>query len=143
MHRPLSNMINMVLHGLTWHFCLVYVDDMLVYLETFDEHLEHIQQVLDRLKVHNIRPHPGKCHFCQKETNYLGHVISAEGVKVDSRKTDTIEKLSAPGSMKKLRGFLGMTGYYRRFIDRYAEIALPLTNLLQSSKTGLDRYWMP
>ena len=138
-----QRMMNMVLHGLTWRFCLVYVDDIMVYSATFEEHLEHIQQVLDRLRAHNIRLHPGKCHFCQKETGYLGHVISADGVQVDHKKTDTIRTLKAPRSMKELRGFLGMTGYYRRFIDRYAEIALPLTNLLKAVKDGVIRQWSP
>jgi len=126
-----QRMMNMILAGLTWLNCLVYMDDIMVYSETFEEHLEHLQEVFNRLRSVNIRLHLGKSHFCQKETLYLGHIVSAEGVKVNPAKVNAVKLLQPPTSVRRVCTFLGMTGYYRRFIQNYGEIATPLVRLLQ------------
>ena len=90
--------------------------------------------VFNRLKAAGIRLHPDKCRFCQKETNFLGHVVPSEGIKPDPEKIRAIMDFAAPRTLKQLRGFLGLAGYYRKFIDQFAQVATPLTDLLSKDR---------
>lgn len=117
-------------------FVLVFFDDILVYNPSFEEHTEHLETVLQVLKSQQLYANYKKCEFAQKELAYLGHVISAEGVAVDREKIKAMLDWPLPITIKELRGFLGLTGYYRKFIKGYAKLALPLTDQLKKDSFG-------
>lgn len=109
---------------------LLYLDDILIFSQSFDEHLERLVFVFDRLRAHNLKIKPSKCHFFQKEVNYLGHVVSEDGVKVNPDKIAVIKDWKTPQTEKDLRSFLGLAGYYRKFIKGFSQIAAPLHSVL-------------
>jgi len=112
-------------------FALVFFDDILIYSPSFEEHLQHISAVLGVLKRDKWHVKLSKCDFAKQKIAYLGHVISTEGVSTDESKISTIVHWTRPTTLKELRGFLGITGYYRKFIRHYAVISQPLTALLK------------
>ena len=117
-----------VLQGLD-RFTTAYLDDILIYSATFEDHLKHIQAVFDRLRDHCLKLKLKKCSFMKSETNYLGFVISENGVTPDSRKVEVIRSLPPPTSVKEVRSFIGMCSYYRRFIPQFSSIAEPIIAL--------------
>ena len=110
--------------------CLIYLDDVIIFSSTFEEHLERLDAVFSRLKQHNLKLKPSKCEFLISEVTYLGHVVSEAGIRTDPEKTKAIKNWPVPKNVKKVRAYLGFTGYYRRFIKDYAKIARPLNDLL-------------
>lgn len=136
MNSPITfqAMMSHVLRGLNWKYVLVYVDDILIFLRTFQEHLNHLSQVFDRLHHANLKLHPQKCNFAVNEIKFLGYIISRDGVKVDPEKTSAINKVPVPQTQKQLRSVLGMANFYRRFIKNYSKIVSPLHALLHKDK---------
>ncbi|CAD6236937.1 GSCOCG00012487001-RA-CDS [Cotesia congregata] len=130
-----QKLMNKVLMGMIGRGAFVYMDDIVIYSETFEEHVTRVEKLFDRLRKAGLQLQPDKCHLFRKEIDYLGHIISADGVRPDPKKTDAVKKFPVPNSFKKVREFLGLTGYYRRFIDNYAKISKPLTSLLQKDAT--------
>ena len=124
-----QRLMDLVLAGLQWHNCLVYLDDILIIGKTFKEQLENLHLVFDRLREAGLKLKPSKCRVCQKEVTYLGHVISPGGITTDSFKTDKVNKWPIPTSQRETRQFLGFVSYYRRFIKDFATIAKPLHHL--------------
>uniref|UniRef100_A0A2N9EXV4 RNA-directed DNA polymerase n=1 Tax=Fagus sylvatica TaxID=28930 RepID=A0A2N9EXV4_FAGSY len=114
-------------------FVLVFFDDILVYSCTMQEHIQHLQITLDILRSHQLHVKREKCQFGQTEVKYLGHVISQEGVLLDSEKVSAMVQWPKPHNLKAMRGFLGSTGYYRKFIRNYGKIATPLTKMLKKN----------
>lgn len=112
-------------------FALVFFDDILIYSKTFPEHLVHLSSVLSLLQTHQWQVKLSKCAFAQSSISYLGHVISGSGVATDPSKIVTITQWPTPSTVKEVRVFLGITGYYRKFIKHYGIIAKPLTDLLR------------
>ncbi|KAL5796687.1 hypothetical protein ACOSQ2_001507 [Xanthoceras sorbifolium] len=112
-------------------FVLVFFDDILIYSRSMEEHLSHLEIVLEILGHHQFYIKMSKCEFVKDELEYLGHFISEKGVKVDTRKVEAMVDWPLPKDVSALRGFLGLTGYYRRFVKHYGLIARPLTNMLK------------
>lgn len=114
-------------------FVLVFFDDILVYSKSETEHLEHLKLVLSVLESHCFVANEAKCKFGCKQVDYLGHVISGDGVAVDPDKIKCVLEWPEPKNVKGVRGFLGLTGYYRKFIKDYGKIAKPLTELTKKN----------
>lgn len=112
-------------------FVLVFFDDILIYSETFEEHVVHVRQVLELLARDQWIVKLSNCSFAQQRITYLGHIISAEGIATDPAKVEAIRTWPQPETVKELRSFLGLAGYYRKFVKHFAIIAKPLTNLLR------------
>jgi hypothetical protein len=116
-------------------FVLVYLDDILIYSRTAEEHCSHLRQVLEVLREHRLYANLRKCTFAKPELSYLGHIITAEGIKVDPRKTAAVVKWPRPTSLGELRSFLGLATYFRKFISHFAQLAMPLHRLTRKAAT--------
>ena len=110
-------------------FCACYLDDIVLFSRTLEEHKTHITKVLDRLRQHKLKIKLKKCSFVKKETKYLGFVISTEGIKPDPNKVKAIKKLPRPTNLKSTRSYLGCYNYYRRYLPNFATIAEPIVAL--------------
>ena len=122
-----QNLMNKVLNGL--HFTLAYLDDVIIFSEIEEQHLKHIQIVFTRLKQVNLKFKKSKCTFFKKELHYLGHILTTDGIKPQTEKIKAICDMKPPINMKGIREFLGMVGYYRKFINRFPDAARPMTRL--------------
>jgi hypothetical protein len=114
-------------------FVLVFFDDILIYSGSLEEHLQHLRMVFELLSCDQWTLKLSKCCFAQTKISYLGHVISATGVRTDPSKLEAIYNWPTPSSVKELRSFLGLAGYYRRFVRHFEIISKPLTNLLRKN----------
>ena len=123
-----------VLRGLHWSTCLVYLDDIIVFSTTVEEHLTRLAEVLTRLRQAGLKVKPCKCHLMKKSVHYLGHVVSSEGVETDPAKIQCIADWTTPSNAKELKQFLGLASYYRRFVRGFAKIASPLHHLSEKKK---------
>lgn len=110
---------------------LVFFDDILIYSKSMEEHIEHLTKVFEKLKQHQLKLKMSKCSFGVAQVEYLGHVVSKEGVDVDPNKIKCISQWEKPKTIKGLGGFLGLAGYYRKFVKIFGIIAKPLTNMLK------------
>jgi hypothetical protein len=109
-------------------FVIVFLDDILVYSKTEEEHEQHLRMVLQVLREHQLYAKLSKCSFYQRKIHYLGHIISKEGIAVDPEKVEAIRRMVSTKKCGKVRSFMGMLGYYRRFIA--SKIAHPITSLV-------------
>ena len=109
----------------------MFIDDILVYSKDEEEHKEHLRLVLEKLREHQLYAKFSKCEFWLKEIGFLGHVISAEGIAVDPSRVQSVTEWLAPTSVGEIRSFLGLAGYYWRFIENFSKIAKPMTELLK------------
>ncbi|GFU59508.1 retrovirus-related Pol polyprotein from transposon 17.6 [Trichonephila clavipes] len=126
-----ERLMETVLKGLTFEACLIYLDDVIIGGRTFEEHLQNIRKVLSKLRDANLKLNPSKCKFFQKEVNYLGHIISAEGVRTDPEKVSAVKNWKRPENLRELRSFLGLCTYYRKFVKGFSNIARPLHKLTE------------
>lgn len=129
-----QRLMNRVLVGLNGVKSFVYLDDVIVIGTTIKEHEQNLRQIFERFKKHGLQLQPTKCEFLRREVNYLGHVITEEGVKPDPKKIQCIVNYPTPTNAKEIKSFLGLVGYYRRFIQDFSKKAKPLTNLLKQNQ---------
>ena len=129
--------MNECLVGLRDVICIPYIDDVLVYSKSFDDHLADVDRVLQRLGEHGIKLNPEKCVWFKREVKFLGHVLSKDGYRIDSASTEVLEKLKEPPkTVGDVRSLLGFIGYYRSFIKDFSPKAKVLYDLLCKDKTG-------
>jgi hypothetical protein len=126
-----QSLMNHIFQNALRKFVLVFFDDILVYSPSWQCHLQHLEWVLQILEQNELFAKLSKCSFGQKEVDYLGHIVSGSGVSMDANKVKDVLAWPRPINVKQLRGFLGLTWYYRRFIKSYAQIASPLIELLK------------
>ena len=123
-----QELMNIVLQGCE-ECAMAYLDDVLIFSKDPDEHLRHIETIFKRIRQHGLKLKLKKCTFFKEETDYLGFVISQDGIKPDSKKVEAIRDLQEPKSVREIRGFIGMCSYYRRFVPNFSKIAEPLIDL--------------
>ena len=114
-------------------FVVVFIDDILVYSKNEEEHEEHLRLVLQKLRKHQLYTKFSKCEFWLKEVSFLGHIISNGGVAVDPKKVIDVLSWKPPKDVSEIQSFLGMAGYYRRFIEGFSKLAKPMTALLEKN----------
>jgi len=116
-------------------FLIVYIDDLLIASADVDSHLGHLRIVFSKLREANLKLHPNKCQLMLPELRYLGYIFSADGVRIDPKKTAVVRNYPRPKCQKEVRMFLGLTNFYRKAICHYADMAHPLTKLLRKDST--------
>ena len=107
----------------------MYIDDILVFSRTLEEHLLHLRVVFERIKKTGLKLKPAKCHFARQEVEYLGHLITPEGLRTNRKLVEAIEQFPTPTSVSEVRRFLELASYYRRFIEGFSKLAEPLREL--------------
>ena len=125
------HMMNKVFMDFLDKFVVVFIDDILIYSKSEEEHKDHLRAVLQRLRNHQLYAKFSKCEFWLKQVGFLGHVLSAEGIAVDPSKVKDVLDWVPPTTVTQIRSFLGLAGYYRRFIEGFSKIAKPMTELLK------------
>ncbi|KAJ4956298.1 hypothetical protein NE237_013081 [Protea cynaroides] len=128
-------LMNRVFHDMLDTSVIVFIDDILVYSKDKDTHIKNLNVALQRLRKEKLYAKFSKCEFWLSEVAFLGHVVSAEGIKVDPSKIEAIVKWEVPKGVSEIRSFLGLAGYYRRFVEDYSRIAVPLTSLTKKGQT--------
>ena len=122
-------LMNKVLKGLK--FAMTYLSDIIIFSQNELQHLEHLEIVFSHLREAGLKMKRSKCDFFKSEIHYLGHLISPEGISPLPNKLNSIKHMPVPNSAKEIKQFLGLTGYYRKFVPRFADISRPLTTLMK------------
>ncbi|KAA0039184.1 peroxidase 64 [Cucumis melo var. makuwa] len=126
-----QSLMNSIFKSYLRKFVLVFFDDILIYSKDLESHLQHLGLALQVLRKNELYANQKKCSFAKTKVDYLGHIISGKGVEVDPEKIRAIKEWPTPKNVREVRGFLGLTGYYRKFVQHYGSIAAPLTQLLK------------
>jgi len=124
-----------MLGDLNMKICVIYLDDLIIFSKTFEEHLQNINTIFNRLREFGLKLAPEKCEFFREKIAFLGHVVSSEGIETDPDKIDKIRNWPSPNTPDELRSFLSFAGYYRRFIKDFSKITRPLNDLLPPTHT--------
>ncbi|KAL0560765.1 hypothetical protein IC582_001178 [Cucumis melo] len=132
------DLMNRVFREFLDTFVIVFIDDILIYSKTEAEHEEHLRMVLQTLRDNKLYAKFSKCEFWLKQVSFLGHVVSKDGVSVDPAKIEAVTGWTRPSTVSEVRSFLGLAGYYRRFVDNFSRIATPLTQL---TRKGAPFVW--
>lgn len=133
-----SRLMTVAMSGLNLTKCLIYLDDIIVFGKTFDEHNKNLISVFQRLREVNLKLNPAKCNFLKQELIYLGHFISKEGVLPDPQKIETIKNWKSPSSSDEVKRFVAFANYYRKHIRNFASLCLPLNYL---TRKGIEFNW--
>ncbi len=121
-----QRVMELVLRGLPWHICMVYLDDILIYSSSFEAHLSALREVFSRIGAAGLRLNARKCHLARNHVVLLGHVISAAGIRPDPRNTDKVKTWPVPRTAPEVRSLLGLCSYYRRFVRGFVDQTAPL-----------------
>jgi len=128
-----QRMMNNAFAGLTWQCCLVYLDDIIVYSRNFDDHLRDLALVFRRVDEHGLRMKPSKCHIACNKVQYLGHVLSEDGLRADPAKVKAVNNWPVPKNVTEVQSFLGLCGYYRKLIRNFAKLEKPLRDITRKN----------
>ncbi|KZR99842.1 Uncharacterized protein APZ42_004142, partial [Daphnia magna] len=134
-----QRLMNFVLRSVIGEICLVYLDDIIVFSKTKEEHLHNLERIFNLLKEANLKLGPSKCKFMCESVQYLGHVISASGITPDPEKIERLKNYERPKTIVEIQSFLGLASYYRRFIKKFADIAHPLIELTKKTKNRVNK----
>jgi hypothetical protein len=118
--------MDLVLRDLVGNECYVFIDDVIVFGNTIDEHASRLSHVLERFDRANLQLQPGKCVFALPQVEYLGYIVSRDGVRASPDKTKTVRNFPVPKNAKEVRSFLGLASFYRRLVPKFAQIAKPM-----------------
>ena len=138
--RTFQRMMDRIIQGLEYKIALAYLDDIVVYGATIEECIHNLDLVFARVREAGLKLKPSKCSLFQPETNYLGYIISAEGVKTDPKKVQDVRNFAPPRNVRDVQVFMGMTQYYMKFIKNFMEISLPIVQLM---KKNVKFVWGP
>ena len=130
-----SRMMTIAMSGLTYNKCFVYLDDLIIFGRSMEDHNKNLMEVFQRFREVNLKIHPGKCAFLRKEVLYLGHIISDKGIRPDPEKSKVMENFPVPKNADEVRRFVAFANYYRKFIPDFASITIPLNRLLKKDVT--------
>lgn len=134
-----QRLMTAVLGDLTFDFLLVYLDDVLVFSHDFEDHCTKLDRVFGRLREHGLKLKPRKCFLLKAEVKFLGHIVSAAGVQVDTDKIKALKDWPVPRTVKEVRQVIGFMSYYRRFVPHFAQVAQPLHALMGKAKKGFAK----
>ena len=121
------NLMNKIFMEELDRFVVVFIDDILIYSKSAEEHEQHLRIVLEKLRAHELYAKFSKCEFWLQKIAFLGHIITEKGVAVDPSKVEAVLNWETPANVSEVRSFLGLVGYYHRFIEGFSKIALPMT----------------
>ena len=120
-----------IFHDLLYNICICYLDNINVFAATPEQLIDHLDKVFTRLRNHGLKAKPSKCIFFKSPIEFLGHLVSADGIEPQPDKLEKIENWPVPHCLREVRAFVGLASYYRRFIKHFATLAEPLTSLMQ------------
>ncbi|CAB4420776.1 unnamed protein product [Rhizophagus irregularis] len=129
-----QRLMDKVLKEYIGEFVVVYIDDIMIYSKNFEEHLQHIEKVLRKMRETNLTLKLKKCKFGERNIEFLGHIVGKDGLQPDVKKVETINKIKPPQTIREVRSFLGLCSYYRKFIKNYSKIAKPITKLIKKDE---------
>ena len=130
-----QRMMNLILMDVA--HAMVYLDDIIVFSQNGDQHLQDIQSVLKQFRLAKLKVKPTKCEWAKTEVKYVGHIVSGERIRPDPENVNKVKNFPTPNLVKHVREFLGLAGYYRKFIKTYAKIAEPL--IMKNNKQGMTK----
>lgn len=133
-----ERLMEKALRRFTWEICLIYIDDIIIFSKTFEEHLDRLDQVFSRIADAKLKLSPKKCNLLQKQVNCLGHTVSEDGIATDEEKIKAVKDWPVPRNVKQVRSFIGLCSYYRQFMSKFAVIARSLHKL---TERGLKFAW--
>lgn len=126
-----QRLMELVLRGLHWTTCVIYLDDIICMGQDFSDHLQNLTDILTRFRQAGLKLNPKKCEFCKPAVKYMGHIVSRDGLALDPVNSQRISEWPVPKSPTEVTAFLGLCSYYRRFVHKYAFIAHALHRLTQ------------
>ena len=126
-----ERLMEQVLAGMSWEVLLIYLDDVIIHAKSFQDQLDRLRAVFTRLRAAGLKLSPSKCYLFQQRVNFLGHIVSSDGVSTDQEKVTAVREWPTPTTATQVRAFLGLCSYYRRFVRGFADVAKPLYKLTE------------